>query len=96
MGKAYMHCLQMHEPKFMTTTCHSMNPHYCGRWFGKHADVRHLTDCRQLLYSNETATNYTSVPPPITKKTRRYRSCLATIRKKVYSQFLQGYFSAVL
>jgi len=89
MATAYIRCLRTRARMFTSQTCQSVNPYYCGKRFGEHADVSHLTVCRQLLNSNETAFNYTSVPPPIIAKTRRYQSCLARIRSTValYSNF---------
>ena len=97
MAKSYVHCLRTHELMLTYQSCHSMRPFYCGRRFGEHADIRQLTVCRQLLYSNETVVNYPGVPQHVIKNTKRYRSCLARIRNKVaptiYKDvFVVGYY----
>jgi len=78
---AYTRCLRRRTKPYMSRTCQSINPYYCGRRFGEHAAVDRLSVCRQLLSGGDT-TNYT-VPPIIRTKISRYRACLARVRSQV-------------
>ena len=82
-AKPYVRCLWTRAGMFKSAACHSLNPYYCGRRFGEHADLRRLNVCRQMLTGNETDAKHTGAPPPVAAKTRTYRSCLAGIRSTV-------------
>lgn len=88
-SSAYVRCLKSRVRRYKARMCDRLNPWYCGDRFGNVSETR-LVQCRLQMTTTTTTIDgvddeqtVADVPDDVKHRYRRYKQCLAAIRKQV-------------